>query len=92
MILGCHSCAKIKLNLGHDVSFKEIVKTYGTHASRFTGQLSMSQIQTFISKHHSDEEIHGFLDASKKPLQYVTVDKVPLGAVWLRLSLSNIFQ
>ena len=70
--------------MGDDVPFNEIVKTmYGTHASRFTGQLSMSQIQEYISKHHSDEKIHGFLDASKKSLQYVTGDKVPLGAVWL---------
>ena len=92
MILGFHSCTKIKLNLGHDVSFKEIVKAmYGTHASRFGGELSMSQIQAYISKHHSDEDIDGFFDASEKPLQYVT-GKVPKGAVWLRLGLRNIFQ
>ena len=80
----------------HNVVFSEIVNTmYGKHAkhaSHFTGQLSLSQINEYISKRHSDENIHGFLDESKKAIPYVTDEEVPLGAVWLRLGLRNSFQ
>jgi len=86
---GFHLCPE-----GHDVSVDVIVKTMFPHGAGFTGQLLMSQIWEYISKHHSDMEILGFYDASKKPLQYnyVTDTKVPLGAVWLRLSECSFDQ